>query len=348
MVQENLEEELRDSAGHIFAAQQGDIICVYENTSNKIAKSFAAKIREFFSEDVLATANQDTPEFFTHYSLKKDYSKFSKSVEKILDTQNGYMTPKITDKWIRSATRHVSPLTPSKYKEVCDKLSKADIGKCIRSQPICKLSKKEPDIQARELYVFISELQKTIAPNVDLLTDPWLFQSLTHYLDIAVLQELNKPRSKYKGTALNLNMNVASLLGDEFLRFNSRLKPEQKKEITIELEKKDVFSDIGAYRYIKDLLHSKGYKICLDGLTHLTLPLVDCKRLGVDSIKLYWSSELKQDKSIAKELDKFGFSKVILAHCDRADAIEWGKSVGIKLFQGWHVDQLLMPGYSEE
>jgi EAL domain-containing protein (putative c-di-GMP-specific phosphodiesterase class I) len=191
-------------------------------------------------------------------------------------------------------------------------------------------------------------LQKLICPNVDLLTDPWLFQSLTHYLDKAVLQDLISSKIKHTPFNLNLNMNISSLMTEEFLKWDEKLGSKNRKQITIELQKMDIFADMGAYQYIRDFLHTRGYKICLDGLTHLTLPLIDWKRLGVDCIKLYWSGEMIHNTTLATTIDKEDFAKTILAHCDDPQAIKWGKDHHIKSFQGWHIDQLLMPGYSQE
>lgn len=347
ITQESLEEALSSYSGRIFVAQQGDIICVYTHKDNKIIKPLAEKIRSFFSEDVIVTPSASA-EFFMEYDLAKKYRDFYKAVEEVVAIQKDYLAPQGADKWIRSSRRHISPLSPAKFKEVNDKLTKTDISACIRSQPICKLPVKEPEIYSRELYVQISDLQKAYCPTVDLLTDPLLFQSLTHHLDLAVLKELSRPKSKHSKTHLNLNFNITTLLSDAFLIWDKNRTEKERKNTIIELQKMDIFMDIGAYKFISNLLRLKGYKICLDGMTHLTLPLIDWRKLNVDYVKLYWSWEMLHEEPLSDALTKADYNHVILAHCDTPEAITWGKKQGIKLFQGWHVDQLMMPGYSAD
>jgi len=346
ITQETLEREFELYSGTIFAAQQGDIVCIYESDDNTFIKPLAEKIRTFFSEDVL-TGSPLSNEFYTEYLLSKNYKSFYKAIQEIIEAQKNYLMPRGTEKWIRHSRRHVTPLSPTKFKEIADKLSKTNISKCIRSQSICKLTKKEPEIVSKEIYVQIADLQREICPNVDLLTDPLLFQSLTHYLDMAVLKELSNSRSKHTTSHLNLNLNITTLLSDAFLSWDKKRTEKERQSIIIELQKMDIFMDIGAYKFIRNLLSLKGYKICLDGMTHLTLPLIDWEKLNVDYNKLYWSMELLSETAFLETLKKAD-SKIILAHCDDPQALIWGKKQGIKLFQGWHVDQLLMPGYTEE
>lgn len=344
IVQAVLERAYSPYSGRVFSTQHGDVVCIFESKSSKMVKPTANEIRTLFGEDVFSTPSDKDTEFYKIYNLQTKYKEFSSALTKLINTQNSYLAPKGTDKWIRSAKRHVSPLSPQKYKEICEKLAKTDINQCIRSQAICTISDKQPpEIVSRELYIQISELQKLICPNVDLLTNPWLFQSLTHYFDMAVLSALNQKKSKYKSSNLNLNLNIPSLLSDEFIRWEEGLTDKQRLSITIELQKMDIFTDMGAYKFIWGHLKSKGFRFLLDGLTPHTLQLIDWAKLGVDYVKVYWSEELIHDKKLAKPFAK---APVILAHCDSPQSIAWGQEQGIKLFQGWHVDQLLMPGYS--
>jgi hypothetical protein len=63
IIRENLQETFKSHAGHIFSTHQGDIICVYESSTNTVVKTIAEKIRTFFSEDVF-TDSSDTLDNF--------------------------------------------------------------------------------------------------------------------------------------------------------------------------------------------------------------------------------------------------------------------------------------------
>ena len=57
---------------------------------------------------------------------------------------------------------------------------------------------------------------------------------------------------------------------------------------------------LAAFIFARDFLRGRGYKICLDGTTHVSLPFVDRQRLGFDLIKLQWSSDLADQTTGAR------------------------------------------------
>lgn len=350
VIKATLEESLKPHKGKIFMTYQGDIVCFYDHKNCAPPVDLINKVRNFFSEDVMSPGKGQSQGFSQHYVLKTDHDVFQKDTQELLKKQKESMTPSAADKRIRTHARHVNPLTPTRYKEICDQIVKVDLKNAIHSQAICKLSPKNmaPTIVAREIYVHSADLQKRLCPGVDVLTDPWLFQSLTRYLDQVVLEDLKKFGFKYGETPLNLNLNIPSVLSDEFLQWDESRTPKQRKNTTIEFQKVDIFSDIGAYAYVRDFLNTKGYKVCLDGLTHLTLPLLDWKALKVDCIKVYWSPEMGLLSNWGEPFLEKDKKRLILAHCEHPQALTWGLKMGIQMFQGWHVDQLLMPGYGPE
>jgi hypothetical protein len=87
--------------------------------------------------------------------------------------------------------------------------------------------------------------------------------------------------------------------------------------------------------------------VCIDGLHYLHLPLIDRKRLGADLVKVIWTPDLLDGLNEARRADlkaaikRAGLDRVILCRCDSAEAIRWGQSFGIRLFQGHYVDSRL-------
>jgi hypothetical protein len=82
-------------------------------------------------------------------------------------------------------------------------------------------------------------------------------------------------------------------------------------------------------------------------LHHLHLPLISRKRLGADLVKLIWSPDLLYEVNPARHeelksaIRQTGNDRVILCRCDSADAVAWGESLGIRLFQGHYLDSRL-------
>jgi c-di-GMP-related signal transduction protein len=137
------------------------------------------------------------------------------------------------------------------------------------------------------------------------------------------------------------------LLSPEFLAFDASLRAGARGSIVIEVEKVEIFADLGAYLFARDFVRERGYRLCLDGMTRLTLPYIDRARLGLDLVKLFWSpdmadrGETEKSREFIASLDRVGKSRIILARCDTDQAIEFGLKAGVKLFQGRIIDKML-------
>ena len=79
----------------------------------------------------------------------------------------------------------------------------------------------------------------------------------------------------------------------------------------------------------------------------MSLPLIDRAELGFDLVKLLWSNNLADQFSgprgriLRSAAEKVGPERLILAHCDSEQALEVGESLGITLYQGYLLDQML-------
>ncbi|MGH6961768.1 MAG: hypothetical protein ACREE7_14905, partial [Dongiaceae bacterium] len=112
--------------------------------------------------------------------------------------------------------------------------------------------------------------------------------------------------------------------------------------VVLEFHKIDVFADLGSYLYVRDYARKRGYRICLDGLSHLSLPFMDRADLGLDLMKIYWTADMPDDRlHLRKLVEHAGEHRVILCRCDNEQAIEYGRSIGISLFQGKQVDTMI-------
>jgi len=115
----------------------------------------------------------------------------------------------------------------------------------------------------------------------------------------------------------------------------------------LELDKADIYSDLGAYLFARDFVKERGYRVCLDGVTELTLPFIDRERLGLDLVKIFWNPEMVGDgraeraAAFRQSIERVGKARTILARCESESAIHLGQSLGVTLFQGRHIDRLL-------
>src|SRR3546814_15918691 len=75
--------------------------------------------------------------------------------------------------------------------------------------------------------------------------------------------------------SFSLNINIASVLSQRFLEFDARLDKTRRNTIVIELQKMDVFADMARDLFAREFLLARGYRICLDGLTSLSLTFIE-------------------------------------------------------------------------
>jgi hypothetical protein len=223
-----------------------------------------------------------------------------------------------------------------------------DLSGLIRRQPVCALlPRAAPQPLFAEIHIAIRELAETLSPGVDLTADTWLFQRLAESLDRRLLSCLASNQLGLGQGAISVNLRLATLLSPDFLKFDHEYRRQTSAPVIIELQLIDIFAELGAYLFIREFVRDRGYLMCIDGLHYLHLPLIDRKRLGADLVKVIWSPDLLDGLDDARRqelkaaIKRAGVDRVILCRCDSADAIGWGQSVGIRLFQGHYIDSRL-------
>jgi hypothetical protein len=145
----------------------------------------------------------------------------------------------------------------------------------------------------------------------------------------------------------SVNLNVASVLSPAFLNFDSDLPVGSRGTVVLELQQPDVFADLRAFAFARDFVKERGYRICLDGVTRESMAFIDPEKMGVDLVKLHWNDDLPREvgngagAEFRQALQRIGPDHIILHRCESEDAVRFGHSMGIPMFQGHHVDALL-------
>ncbi len=240
-----------------------------------------------------------------------------------------------------------TPLDPASLAVIESAIAQADLSTMILRQPICAVSiDREPEPIFLEIYTSIESLRQALMPDVDLRANIWLFRDLTRHLDRRMIAYLAHNDEDMLRRAFSLNLNVATLLSPEFLEFD-KAHNTGKRSIIIELQLADIFADLASYVFARDFLRERGYRFCLDGITHLSLPLVDRDRLGFDLMKVFWSSDLADHlrgtggDALRRAARRVGPERLILARCDSELALEVGESLGVTLYQGHLLEEML-------
>ncbi|MGH6947210.1 MAG: EAL domain-containing protein, partial [Kiloniellales bacterium] len=198
-----------------------------------------------------------------------------------------------------------------------------------------------------EIYTSIHLLQTVLLPDCDIHGNPWLFQDLTRHLDRRMIAGLTKNDDSTLKKAFSLNFNIATLLSPDFLAFDRALNADARRTIVIEVQLIDLLADMGGFLFAREFLRERGYRLCLDGTTHHSLPFADRARLGFDFVKLQWSPELADQlagsggEHLSRAVKLNDPARIIMTRCDSPDALVTGRKLGINIYQGYHLDRLL-------
>lgn len=349
----------------LFISDDSTIFLLIKDAGKALIDKMIFQLRYLFMDDPLAynADGEENPDFSRIYDLASAHSDFlqiskSRLTTRIKSQGSRGQTSTDTVKKLDPATSESSkaPKSDAKFFNAASlanierDLQNADLSRVLRRQPICAAV---PDTMVRkvfdELYINISHLRKILGTEVDLLSNRWLFKYLTQILDDRMLHLLQRSPTRYLDNPISLNLNIHTLLSSRFAEFDASIKPAVKVSIVIEIQLADVFNDMAAFLAAKDAVQKLGYRVCLDGVTDLSLTQIDRKKLGFDLLKLQWNaavaSELRSalNKELAAAIKECGVNRVILTRCDDRSAIDYGQALGISLFQGRYLDSLTNP-----
>ncbi|MCE3250388.1 MAG: uncharacterized protein K0R41_4213 [Geminicoccaceae bacterium] len=349
---------LRRFNSELFLLRNGDIVYLWHGGSLSDVDPVVLRLRYLFSDDPLANATNSTSDdheealleprgreaqagkFCSWFELEREYDSFCLRLDELLESpqtgagQGGAVVE--------------APLDPGRLAHLEASLTTLDLSGLTRRQSVCAvLAQAGPQPLFSEIYVALRELAGTLAPGIDLIADTWLFQRLAQSLDRRLLTCLARHELTVPPGAISLNLRLATLLSPEFLTFDAEFRRQADAPVIIELQLIDIFAELGAYLFIREFVRDRRYLVCIDGLHHLHLPLIDRKRLGADLVKVIWSPDLldgineERREELKVAIKRAGVDRVVLCRCDTADAIRWGQSFGIRLFQGHYVDSRL-------
>jgi EAL domain-containing protein (putative c-di-GMP-specific phosphodiesterase class I) len=335
--------------GQIFLLQNADMVFVCKSASIRVIDEAITRLRYLFGDDPLAAEIEaDGPDrFATWYDLERDYKEFLILVE-ALHADQEKLRKRLAQIAGAVAPEELRAMDPAALVELLATIERADLSNVMRRQAICTLADNEaPKPVFRELYISIADLRDAIMPQRDITADRWLFQYLTQALDKRLLALLRKNDDQAIAHSFSLNLNISTLLSPEFLQFDQGLRAGARGSTVIELQKIDVFADLGAYVFARDFLQQRGYRVCLDDVSAMALSLLDREKLGLDLVKIFWTPDLGDPEAgggnaaFAEAIERTGRARIILARCDSEEAVSFGRSMGFRLFQGRYIERLL-------
>ncbi len=350
IAQATLDQVVRLDDGALFRLGNDDLVVVCGSDLAIELDEAIKRLEYFFSDDPLlqgpGAGNLFTEEGFCRlFLLDQDYDAFLDLARQFFDVHATRLAAE-RDATAEARAR-MMPLQPNQLGEIAAAIAQADLSSMMQRQSTFLLEADgRPEPVFREIYFSIDHLQQVLIPGHDILANRWLFQDLTRHLDRRMISLLVHNDDDSLRQSYSLNLNVSTLLSPDFLALDETLSPEVRRSIVIEFQLIDVFADVANFLFARDFLRERGYNICLDGTTHLSLPFVDRKRLGFDMVKLLWDEDfgntLKSSRGpeLQAAIGEIGPERVILSHCGDETALNTGKGLGLSLYQGFHIDRL--------
>jgi hypothetical protein len=327
--------------GQLFRLANADVVFVCKDVSPAVLDEAVMRLRYLFNEDPVTQATDGpSDEFCTWYDLVRDYDALVQAARGLVAGEQKRAGRIAAMAKSGGSPALLKPLDAHRLGELVDALLRTDLSNVMRRQPVCALLPETPPQPVfRELYISIANLRDTVMPGFDIASDRWLFQHLTQTLDRRMLKLLMKNDDRSIAAAFSLNLNIATVLSPEFAAFDEALRPEARGTIVLELQTIDIFADLGTFVFARDFARDRGYRLCLDGVTEMMLPFIDRQKLGVDFVKLMWQAGLRTRSEARRAefraaVERLGATRAILCRCDNEDAVTFGRTLGISLFQG--------------
>jgi hypothetical protein len=332
------EAMINASRGQIFLLSNSDIVLLCKDTPLADLDAILYKLRALFSIDPLTYA--ESPDggdgFVTYYDFETDFDPFFALCGEMVVVAKRQIADQRTAPVIQ-------PLDAATLTGVIERIGATDIASVVRRQACVRINDRmNADVVFQEFYMSIMDLQKVLAPDVNLLSNRWLFQHLSQLLDLKVVSTLQGAGFRALPAAFSLNLNMATIETPVFQQFESALRG--RAGLVVEFQIVDIFNDLAGFFRIRDRLRARGHQTLLDGLTPVTLQFLDGELFETDFLKLSWSGDMIDDirtAEVQSALGPVGFERVILSRCDSETAITWGLSQGISMFQGRFLDSMI-------
>lgn len=358
---ETFEDVVNKSSGDIFGLPNDDLVIFFNKKYNDEVQACLVKVRFIFHDDPLVKHADDLEHsgLVKFYDMTSQAAVFRDAVKDVI--RNAPVNP-VVQKTVASAPQaqnspmisSLSPaakkvrrgLSPEMLAKVQKILSVADFSSFIRRQAICAVIGKSPPQRVfEEVYVSIPDLRDMLLPDVDLTSNPWLFFSLSETLDKKVLETIGLHDDGSLAANFSININVSTILSDDFLAFDDNVSTSLKPSVILELQLVDIFSDIRSFILAKTFAQARGYKVCIDGITVDKLKYLNRTNLNCDLIKIIWHPSfmdvVHEDKHFMDYVNKAERAKMILCRIDDPQAVEVGNSLGINLYQGRYIQRML-------
>jgi hypothetical protein len=320
----SLDPLTRADRARLFELANHDLLVVWRGDAAAAVETCRAAIAHLFADDMVAT---DEPA--DRGGLVEQFALPAHARAVLALVEASVVRPVLASAPVGPAA---PPLDMQRLLTLELSLQQADLARFARRRQVTRIAPDGGTALAWEKrFLSIDELAAALLPDRSPRADPWLFRRLTRTLDRRMLALLSHPEDLRRAGPFSLNMNVASILSAEFLRFDAALPARLRGEVLLELLPADVMADPSAFQFAREFARVRGYPLVLRGLTSVLLRMFSREALGVDWLEMRWTADLADRPCPLADADP---ARLILARADTPTAIAWGRSLGIAHYQG--------------
>lgn len=251
----------------------------------------------------------------------------------LIENVERYANQKLSSKHIELVNLTFERLGPTTFRDIF-----------IRSQEIALIvpgKGTEPVIN--EMFVSVAQIRKHLLVNVDMSDGRNYFYQLTQLLDRLVLRCICEVRNVIRFNT-SFNLNIDSVFTPEFQQFEETLL-DRLPNCSIEFRAADIFDNFDKFDMVRDLIAARGASIAVDSVHPKMIGVLDFHRLGVRMAKINWTPEAEDTLlDRAQEIKRMQRAGVvfIMARVEDPAGVKLGEKLGIRLFQGFHIDEMLL------
>ena len=316
-------------------------------SSNDAAREFLPNVRvALFKVLSRADAGQSAEEgeglTFDHFDLEVDFSAAAKFVVSYIKNSREINPSKRPEKGLRLLTEDDLKAVIAAYRQVG---AEKFLRKFARSQPICiSTDKGHLKPQLTEHYISIDHLRKPFFEGVDLHANQERFVELTKILDSIMLNAFPTLSNVMRGKRFSINLNVQSVFSKAFDNFVEKTPVEAMRKLVVEFRQDDAVVNYDGYAIARERLRSKGTHVAIDQIAPSAIGLVNISFLDAQIAKLSWDPNAEEDlyshHDIVDKLLRSGIQPV-LSRVDNERGRDVGKDLGIEMYQGFLIDDIL-------
>lgn len=235
-------------------------------------------------------------------------------------------------------------MTVSDLSKLVRAISTADLSGYLRRRNVILMAgDMEPRPVLTERHVALADIRQALLPSCREDAEPYLKRYLQQAVDQRTLRCIQQI-DESDALATNLRTSIGMIKTDDFKEFEARCTARGGQRVVLEFSIIDIMLDVVGYLNVRAELRARGYRVMIGDMDPFAFISLDRLELPCDFEKVRWVPEFEDyrharpQELFRETVEKVGNHRVILSGCTDHKSVEFGKSVGINLFCGPHID----------